>query len=344
MLHAQSIPAPCSPRSIPRLPYVGPRQDAIDWQQEVRYEMDVTLDPEQHRLEGLQTLRYVNNSPDTLTRVFYHLYFNAFHPQSMMAERNRHLPDPDPRIVPRIFELGPDEIGYHRIESLTQDGTPVDYSIFDTVMDVELAAPIPPGDSVVFDMSFHAQVPLQTRRSGRDNLEGIDYSMSQWYPKMAHYDDRGWHADPYVGREFYAPFGTFDMHLTLPAEYVVGATGVLRNADDIGHGYSADPMTAGGDALTWHFRAEDVHDFAWAADPDYVHDVLETEEGATIHLLYQPDVAETWQRLHEWMPEMMTFLIRSLNQYKPVWSRTATSPEWNQPPRNAAAVRSGSRQ
>lgn len=298
---------------IHHAPVLG--QGFADWQQHVRYEMDVTLYPDQHQMQGRQTLHYANHSPDTLTRVFYHLYFNAFQPHSMMAERNRHLPDPDPRIVPRIFELGPEEIGFHRIESLTQDGAPVEYSIFDTVMDVELANPILPGESVEFDMSFQSQIPLQTRRSGRDNLEGIDYSMSQWYPKMANYDERGWHADPYVGREFYAPFGTFDVRITLPAEYIIGSTGVLQNPDEIGYGYSPTAMAVGGDSLTWHFLAEGVHDFAWAADPDFVHDVLETEEGTTIHLLYQPDVAETWQRLHEWAPEIMSFFGSEYGTY-----------------------------
>ena len=194
-------------------------QQAAPWQQTVAYDMDVRLDTDRHHLAGRQRLVYTNNSPDTLRQVFYHLYFNAFQPTSMMAERNRHLPDPDRRIVPRIFELGPDEIGYQRIASLTQDGVPVPFRVDDTVMQVDLARPIPPGTSSTFEIVFEAQVPLQTRRSGRDNREGIDYSMTQWYPKMAAYDALGWHADPYVGREFYAPFGTFDVRITLPSAY-----------------------------------------------------------------------------------------------------------------------------
>ncbi|MEX0821521.1 MAG: M1 family metallopeptidase [Rhodothermales bacterium] len=289
-----------------------------DWQQRVHYEMDVKMLADRHQMRGDQTLRYVNHSPDTLSRVFYHLYFNAFQPHSMMAERNRHLPDPDSRIVPRIFNLNPEEIGYHRIESLTQDGTPVDFSIFDTVMEVDLAEPILPGAEAVFEMSFRSQVPLQTRRSGRDNQEGIDYSMSQWYPKMANYDERGWHADPYVGREFYSPFGTFDVRITLPSDYVIGATGVLQNPDAVGHGYAGMSPTsspADADSLTWHFRAEDVHDFAWAADPDYLHDVLEMENGTKIHLLYQPDVADTWEELHEGAPDMLAFFEKEYGDY-----------------------------
>ncbi|PSQ71560.1 MAG: aminopeptidase, partial [Bacteroidetes bacterium QH_2_64_26] len=183
-------------------------QSSSQWQQHVDYEMDIRLNPETHQVDGRQRLTYTNNSPDTLRTVYYHLYFNAFHPESMFAERHRHLPDPDGRTVPRIFNLGPDEQGWHEIESLTQDGTPVSFDVNDTVMRVDLAAPIPPGTSTTFEMDYRSQVPLQTRRSGRDSRgDEIDYTMTQWYPKMAAYDERGWHANFYVNREYYAPYG-----------------------------------------------------------------------------------------------------------------------------------------
>ncbi len=302
----------------------GPAQaQAPDaWSQEVAYEMDITLQADRHRMQGHQRVQYTNNSPDTLDTVYYHLYFNAFHPNSMMAERNRHLPDPDGRIVPRIFNLGPDEIGFHRIESLTQNGQPVAYHITDTVVRVDLNEPIPPGTSTVFRMRFHSQVPLQTRRSGRDNREGIDYSMSQWYPKIAEYDERGWHADPYVGREFYAPYGTFDVEITLPADYTIGATGVLQNPDEVGHGYDAEGAatyrpsgSSPTDSLTWHFHAENVHDFAWAADPDFIHEKIPSENGPTYHLLYEPDVEERWQPMHRWVPDIIDFFSEQYGPY-----------------------------
>ena len=301
-------------------------QPAEDWQQRVAYDMDVTLLADRHQMRGRQRLTYTNNSPDTLRTVFYHLYFNAFNPTSMMAERNRQLPDPDGRVVPRIFNLGPDEVGYHRVESLTQDGQPVSYEVTDTVLRVDLAQPILPGEETVFEMQFRSQVPLQTRRSGRDNREGIDYSMSQWYPKMAEYDHRGWHADPYIGREFYAPFGTFDVRITLPAAYTIGSTGVLQNSGAVGHGYDRpgryEPAASAGsgpaDSLTWHYRAEDVHDFAWAADPDFIHEHIEASlEGRPIayHLLYQPGVADRWQPMADWVPEIISFFSEEYGAY-----------------------------
>jgi hypothetical protein len=308
-------------------------QQSAAWQQEVAYEMDVHLAADRHQMTGTQRLEYTNNSPDTLRQVYYHLYFNAFQPSSMMAERNRHLPDPDRRVVPRIFELGPDEIGYYDVRSLTQDGTPVAFDIDDTILEVDLARPILPGETSVFEMAFEAQVPLQTRRSGRDSDEGIDFSMTQWYPKMAAYDAIGWHADPYVGREFYAPFGTFDVRLTLPSEYVVGASGTLQNPEAVGHGYdqppdigltSTGPATVDGtvpDSLTWHFRAERVHDFAWSADPDYLHarylvrDVPGRDEPVELHLLYQPDAADGWAQLGDYTAALTHFFSERIAPY-----------------------------
>ena len=301
-------------------------QSPDQWQQEVHYTMDIRLHADAHQYTGHQRLIYTNHSPDTLRTVYYHLYFNAFRPESMMAERNRHVPDPDGRIVPRIFNLKPDEQGYHRVRSLTQDGADVSFDVTDTVMRVALAEPIPPGASTTFEMRWRAQIPLQTRRSGRDSRGGgIDFSMSQWYPKLAEYDERGWHADPYVMREFYAPYGTFDVRITAPAEYTLGATGILQNPETVGHGYdlsSPDGRTTwrpedgipDADSLTWRFLAADVHDFAWAADPDYVHDKVEAD-GVTHHILYTPDVADSWERLADDMPRITRYFNQELGPY-----------------------------
>jgi hypothetical protein len=289
-----------------------------DWQQNVDYWIDVHLQTDRHRLEGTERITYYNNSPDTLHKIYLHLYYNAFQPHSMMAERNRELPDPDDRVVPRIFNLGPEEIGEYEIKSLTQEGVPLTFDIFDTVLSAPLARPLAPGDSTQLDVDFSAQVPLLTRRGGRDNREGIDFSMSQWYPKVAQYDEDGWHPDPYVGREFYAPFGSFDVRITLPSQYLVGATGQLQNPEEIGHGYDTDRTTGPAvetDSLTWRFAAENVHDFAWAADPDFIHDRFEGPDNTQIHLLYQPDVADTWQRMHEWVPEIMRFYSQEYGPY-----------------------------
>jgi len=123
------------------LPTANGQSNTSSWQQRVQYSIEVSLDTQHHQMKGYETVVYYNNSPDTLNQVFFHLYFNAFQPQSMMAQRNRELPDPDRRVVPRIFQLKPDEIGYHQILSLQQDNQPVKFHVYDTVMEVELAHP-----------------------------------------------------------------------------------------------------------------------------------------------------------------------------------------------------------
>lgn len=290
-------------------------QGTPTWALRVAYEMDIHLTPENHQFTGEQRLVVYNTTPDTLRYVYYHLYFNAFNPRSMMAQRNRDLPDPDARVVPRIHDLTPAEEGFHRVQTLTQDGSALTFRVHDTLLRTDLLRPLAPGDSTVLEMTFHSQIPLQTRRSGRDSREGIDYSMAQWYPKLAHYDSRGWHADPYVGREFYAPFGTFNVRLNLPAEYVVGATGTLQNPNEIGHGYTDTQVThAPGSRLNWHFYAENVHDFAWAADRDYIHDRIQAGP-YTFHLLYQPNVAQGWEGLRRLVPATFAYLNQRVGPY-----------------------------
>src|SRR5690606_30054347 len=101
-----------------------------------------------------------------------------------------------------------------------------------------------------------------------DSEEGVRYSMSQWYPKMAEYDYQGWHANPYIGREFHGIWGDFDVKITIDSAYTLGGTGYLQNPQEIGHGYQKPGSVVKrpkGNKLTWHFKAPNVHDFMWGA-------------------------------------------------------------------------------
>lgn len=269
------------------------------WQQRAEYRMDIDFDDSTHRFTGKQRLVYHNNSGDTLHRVFYHLFFNAFQPGSMMDVRSRTIADPDPRVGERIASLKEDEIGYQKVRSLKQDGKSLEYEVAGTVLEVKLAKPILPDSKTVFEMDFEAQVPVQIRRSGRNSAEGIAYSMTQWYPKMAEYDREGWHATPYVAREFFGVWGDFEVNITIHNDYVLGGTGVIQNPDEVGHGYS-DKRTkkSVSEKLTWRFKAENVHDFAWAADKHYTHDRVQVPNGPELHFLYLKDsVGDLWEKL-----------------------------------------------
>ena len=269
------------------------------WQQRVKYNMAIDMDVNTNQFKGKQKLEYTNNSSDVLNKLFYHLYFNAFQPNSSMDVRSQELgktvingrQDWDGRVKDRIANLKENEIGFQKIISLKINGVAQPFKYHETILEVNLVKPILPQSKVVIDMDFEAQVPLQVRRSGRDNpTTGVRYSMSQWYPKLCEYDYEGWHPTPYVAREFYGVWGDFDVTINIDKTYKLGGTGVLVNATEIGWGYDA-PGTAlksiSKEKRTWHFVGNNVHDFVWAADPDYKHLVHKMPNGGpTLNVIY----------------------------------------------------------
>ncbi len=289
------------------------------WQQRGEYTMEVELNTENHQITGKQTLNYFNNSPDTLKKVYYHLYFNAFQPGSMMDARSRTIQDPDPRVGNRIVALSADEIGFQKIEKLEQNGEEVKWEVNQTLLTVYLNKPLYPGSSSTFSMDFTGQVPVQIRRSGRNNKEGIAYSMTQWYPKIAEYDKDGWMTDPYIGREFHGVWSDFDVKITIDSSFTLGGTGYLQNPEEIGHGYidASQVKRPEGKKLTWHFKAPKVHDFAWAADPDYVHDIRKTKFGLELHFLYKNDssIANNWQKLQSYTENSFSIVNEVFGKY-----------------------------
>lgn len=288
------------------------------WQQHVDYKMTIDMDVNSYQYHGSQELIYTNNSPDQLDKVFYHLFFNAFQPGSEMDVRSRTIEDPDRRVKDRISKLKPNEIGFIKVNSLKQNGETVKYHVAGTILEVELNSPLQPGEKVVFNMDFDGQVPVQIRRSGRNNAEGVALSMTQWYPKLAEYDFEGWHADPYIGREFHGVWGDFDVTINIDKSYVVGGTGYLQNPNEIGHGYENSTLKLPkGDKLSWHFIAPKVHDFTWAADPEYIHDVYPMENGPKLHFLYKdnPDIKDNWKKLQPKTADLMRFFSREIGEY-----------------------------
>ncbi len=291
------------------------------WQQRVEYKMNIDFDATTHQFNGTQNLVYYNNSPDELHKVFYHLYFNAFQPGSMMDVRSSLLPDGDPRISSKIPNLKENEIGYHKIKSLKQDGQKVKYEVVGTILEVTLNKPIQPNSKVTFDMEFESQVPIQIRRSGRDNAEGVDYSMSQWYPKLCEYDYQGWHANPYVGREFHGVWGDFDVTINIDSEFIVAASGYLQNPDKIGRGYETPgakvKKTSNTEKVSWRFVAPNVHDFAWAADTEYTHTKKKAENGVMMHFFYiqTKDNEEEWANLPDVMDRVFSYTDKKYGKY-----------------------------
>ena len=256
------------------------------WQQRVKYEMDIDVDVTTNRYSGKQKLEYTNNSPDTLDKLFYHLYWNAFQPNSMMDTRSRELgktrvgnrPDWDARVRDRILNLKENEIGYQKIKWLKLNGVLQKTIEHETILEVQLSKPILPKQKVILEMEWDAQVPLQVRRSGRDAANGVKLSMAQWYPKLCEFDFEGWNTSPYLGREFHGVWGNYDVTLSLDKSYMVAATGVLQNPNAVADKFGN---------LSWNFTGKNIHDFMWAADNKYKHLSKEVRKGLTLHVYFK---------------------------------------------------------
>jgi len=297
------------------------------WQQRVKYNMNVDVDVNTNLINGIQKLEYTNNSPDKLDRVFFHLYWNAFQPGSEMDVRSRELgkiiingrPDWDSRVKDRISKLTPSEIGYQKIKSLKLNGVEQPLKYHGTILEVDLTKAILPKSNVNFEVVFEAQVPVQIRRSGRDNAEGIRYSMSQWYPKICEYDYEGWHPAQYVAREFYGVWGDYDVTIKIDKAYKLGGTGVLVNANQIGWGYDK-----AGTALknistakrTWHFVGKNIHDFVWAADPNYEH-IVRKQDGVVLNVIYKKvdSLQKSWEKVGDAAVSVLPYMEKRFGKY-----------------------------
>jgi hypothetical protein len=265
----------------------GPRY----WQQRVQYRFEVALDPDRARLEGRGTIHYHNQSPDTLRVLVLRLYQNLF---TAGEARNRRVP------VTGGVDLG--RLAVDGVEARptvgARPGTRAFYSVNGTVLTLRLPAPLAPGGTVTLEADWGFQVP--PRGAPRTaHVEGTLFSIAQWYPQVAVYDDlRGWDVWPYLGQgEFYLEYADFEVAITLPGDWLVGATGELVNGSEILAPALRERLdrAAGGDAVvpvvtaadlaaggltrpdaagrvTWRFRAADVRDFAFAASDAYLWD------------------------------------------------------------------------
>ena len=299
------------------------------WQQEVDYKMVVDMDVESHQYEGIQSLVYNNHSPDTLKSVYFHLFYNAFQPDSEMAIRLKNGKDPNTRFQVNFDTLQPQNQGYLKVTNLKQDGVNLVPKTAETILEVPLAKPLLPNQSTEFTLAFSGQVPSMIRRAGKNSKEGVALSMAQWFPKMAEYDFDGWNAEPYLGREFHGVWGNFDVTITIDKNYTVAASGYLQNKEEVGHGFAdIKKAKAKRGKLTWHFVAPRVHDFTWAADPDYIHDIYPGPNGVDLHFFYKdnPEIIENWKKLQPITASLMQFYNNTIGPYPYCLLYTSPSP------------------
>lgn len=292
------------------------------YQQYAKYKMDIDVDAANFTYQGKQTLTYTNNSPDELKVVYFHLYWNAFKPGSMMDQRVQSQGKiGDSRLqkegVSRLASIPKNQEGAQNIHWIKQNGKNLKFEIQETIMKVELAEPIKPKSSTTFTMEWDAVVPQQIRRSGRNNREGIDMTMTQWYPKIAEYDYDGWATFDYVGREFHAPFADFDINISIDKDYVIGAGGTLVNPLEVkGYDTGAQIKTDAKGKANWHWTAKNMLDFAWAADRDYTVESFTVLDGPKVFLVYQPgEKTAAWKETQPYITKYFQLMNATFGKY-----------------------------
>ena len=287
------------------------------WQQSVDYKMTVDVDVKTFKYNGQQTLVYTNNSPDTISKVFYHLFYNAFKPGSEMATRILSGKDPNKRFKIDINNIPKDEEGMLNVSNVKQNGVGLKIEYSETILEVSLNSILMPGDKTTISLDFEGQIPKIIRRAGRDSKEGVALSVAQWFPKIAEYDYDGWNAEPYIGREFHGVWGDFDVTINIDKSYVVAASGYLQNPQNYGHGYGGKKSKSRKGKTSWRFKAPMVHDFTWAADPDFIHDIYPGPNGVALHFFYKnnPEIIDNWKKLQPKTAELMRFFNNTIGKY-----------------------------
>ena len=292
------------------------------YQQSAKYKMDIDIDAQNFTYQGNQTLTYINNSPDELKVVYFHLYWNAFKPNSMMDQRVQSQgKNGDSRLqtngVSRLASIPKEEEGAQNIHWIKQNGKALKFEIQETIMKVELNTPIKPNSSTTFTMEWDAVIPQQIRRSGRNNREGIDMSMTQWYPKIAEYDYDGWATFDYIGREFHAPFADFEVNIKIDKDYIIGAGGTLENPLEVkGYDQNADIKSDSKNKATWKWTAKNILYFAFAADRDYTVETFTILDGPKIYYVYQKsEKTQLWEESKPYVTKFFQLMNATLGRY-----------------------------
>lgn len=294
------------------------------WQQRADYEIDVLLDVEQAQLDGELACTYTNNSPHELTYLWLNLEQNAFRPDSIGTRSM--MPD-------LWWRVPPDFMGGFDLRELAVGGEGVESVVYDAMARVDLAEPLMPGESVVLTLEFSMPIPPRGRLGMFESEAGTVYQLAHWFPNVAVYDDvHGWNVLPHQGDgEFYTNFGDYEVNITVPADHVVAATGVLTNADEVLSAEGRErleramgstevvrirafediPEYEASETKTWRFTAEDVRAFAFASSRAFAWDAAIAAEDRPVlcQTFYPPEAAPLWS------DEAIRFGQHSINFY-----------------------------
>jgi hypothetical protein len=340
VFRALSLPAPNEYRTG------SGRPGRAYWQQRADYRIVATLDTTRRVLQGRETVHYTNNSPDALPYLWMFLEQNICDPHGITEQ----LDQPPLVFLGSTFDFSCKGFnGGLTLERITVEGRTLHPQIYGTTMRVDLPHPLASGRTLDLSVSWRFTVP--DYGAGRMGRDGSLYEIAQWYPRLAVYDDvRGWNHDPYIGAgEFYLEYGSFDITLTLPAGYLVAATGTLRNPeqvltpaqrnrlaiartstqpvaivtqDEAGNSERTRPRSTG--ELTWRFSADSVRDFAFAAGPVLRWDASDYQ-GILIQTFYRPQ-ATRWTEANRMAREAIKYFSEQWYRYPYPQATTVEGP------------------
>jgi len=309
------------------------------WQQDVHYDIDANIDVEKNRIDGEMTLVYTNNSPDTLREVFFHLYQNAFKEGSYYDKMER-----EKKRKP-TYGTSPEEGEGTRLRSVKHEGEDADILLDNTIVRVELNKPLFPNAQTTFDISFETYWAIddvsrrmkvimeEVKPDTGDIYEVKHLDGVLWYPRIAVYDDKvAWHVDQHYGNEFYGEFGSYDVSLTFPKEYILDATGVLMNREEVLpkslmeqiaierfadkrlFTTASEIIPPSKETKTWVFHAQNVHDFAFTADPTYRMGVVYADTVRCVALAREPQAAR-WQDAAMYSAKIIELFSKDFGAY-----------------------------
>ena len=312
---------------------------SVYWQQQVNFTIDVTLSDKDNSLDAFEKIEYMNNSPDSLKFIWFHIWPNAY--------KNDKTAFSDQMLLngnTKFYFSNKEQRGYiNRLDFKVNNITCSieDHPLYIDIIKVILPNPLPPSQKITLTTPFHVQLPYNFSRSGYD---GESYQAAQWYPKPAVYDKNGWHPMPYLEQgEFYSEFGNFDVRITIPGNYVVAATGELQNEEEkqwllTRNNFSWEPVRqktkikGGGiktsiqkfpasskELKTLRYTQNNIHDFAWFADKRFIvnHDTcrLASERIIDVFTYYTPQQKEIWKNSIQYSKQAIKFYSSELGEY-----------------------------
>jgi len=295
------------------------------WQQKVDYAIDVKLNDKAHTLKGNATITYTNNSPDKLDYIWFHLWPNAYKNENT-AFAKQIFRDPDGK---KRWQAMKDK-GYMDSLNFKVNNQPAKTEAHPEHIDIVkllLPTPVAPGQTITISTPFFVKLPSYTSRGGHD---GQSYMVTQWYPKPAVYDRKGWHPMPYLDQgEFYSNFGDFKVNITLPGTYVVGATGELQTKEEL-ETYKQlgkenltttknKPYKNSKPTKTLSYAAENVVDFAWFANKNFVieYDTVQLASGKIIDAFafHHPDGNKHWEKAVDYIENSVRYYSSWIGEY-----------------------------